>query len=80
MTKPAHRTINYVCYPANYKPGDGYVKAKCLWDALRIIRRMGAGSEAIRQLAKENKRGGLLGRYMGTYTYLGEWNGRTNFY
>lgn len=61
MPKPAHRTISYVVYPKDYKPGDGYQEAKSLLNALRICRKYGAGSEIQRQFKNSNKRHSISG-------------------
>jgi hypothetical protein len=57
MTKPAERTISYVVYPANFKPGRGYKRAKNLKEALRYCRQYGKGAEIDRCIYKRNRKG-----------------------
>jgi hypothetical protein len=54
--KPAHRTVSYVVYEANYRPGMRHVKAKQLADAKRICRRFGHGAEIVRCFSVKNRR------------------------
>lgn len=62
MSKPASRTVSYIVYPPNYKPGDGYVKVKNKKAALKQAIKYGTGAEVDREISTKNKRHSIYGR------------------
>lgn len=55
--KPASFTISYVVYEPDYQPGMRYAYVGTKSEALRLCRRFGRGSEAVRQFHIENRNG-----------------------
>jgi len=72
MSKPAHRTISYNVYPANYdRLAHRHNKVKNRKAAFKVMRKLGMGSECDMCITVSNKRHTTYTNCLATFV-LGE--------